>query len=172
MVGQIEGCATGGTNFQFDQDAEGNLVGVWQDSDVSNGPVIRGATQPAGGEWSTAVQISSSSYPSVQPIIEVASNGDAVALWFASDSSTGNSILMSSMLPYLGTWSTPVIISDSANEQILNNAYGISIDSSGRLVALWTAYLNINGGSLTKTIRSASGIFGGSWNAPVTVDPI
>lgn len=161
--------------IQIARDGHGNLVGVWE-SPVSGSYAINASTLMAGGSWSTPVQISSSSMPSQQPVVQITGGGHAVALWIATDSSTGNPVLASATrdLGQLTTWSAPNLISNPKTEMVLKGSYAVQIiNANDVMAALWTSYINPgNGGPLVYTLRSSSALFGDSWSPPISLDQI
>lgn len=159
------GTLTAGNMYdqEMKMDNGGNVVAVWVDKATI--PAIKAATRPDGGVWSSAVAISTT-IPSMQPTLAINSTtGDAVAVWAAEDATNGVTCLLSSMLPFNGSWTTPVAIS-TATSNCLSNV-DLSISSTGAIVALWPALLS---GETEYVMRSASASMGGSWTSAVTVD--
>lgn len=170
-VSEGRACQSGGDTFAVEHDASGNLVAVWQAKSTTNGfGEIYGSTMPAGGSWTSAVMFSVENVQCEKPLVAVAANGNAVSVWLANDDH--GSFLEASILPYGGSWTVPVAVSDYNVEEVMNNSYGIIMDDSGNMTAFWTGYM-IDGSSppSQQVFRSASGFFGAAWTSPVTLSP-
>lgn len=165
----VSACQSGGDTYCLEMDAQGNIVSVWQNKCQADGyGVIYGATKLAGGDWSAAMQISNNGCQCEKPLVEVAANGNAIAVWLSNDEQ--GSMLVSSQLPFEGSWTKPTIVSDFNIEEVMNNSYGITLDDNGNLTAFWTGYM-IDGSFPPgqQVFRSAAGVFGGAWSAPETL---
>lgn len=160
--------------FSIDNDLQGNLVTVWQDNNSNQSAyMIKAATKPAGGSWSPTTVISTMNIASVNPIVEVSENGNAVAIWLVNDPISSNLTLVGATLPTGETeWSNPFYISNSTEEQVMNFNYSITIDDNGNMVALWTSLLNQISGPSIPVLRTSSGILSGSWTGPTTLDTL
>lgn len=142
-------------------DDAGNATAIWRQFDGVN-TNIQTAMQPKGGVWSMPVTISSAIGNNVNayPQIAVDPAGDAVAIW--AEINAGTSTVRGSMLPFGGSWTTPVDI--SAPTTVPSQVPKLAINSSGYVVAVW---IRNNG---THAITQSSSLqFGGSWSAPVDI---
>jgi hypothetical protein len=148
---------------QMEMDSSGNTVAIWPQS-FGNYNVINAATHPYGGSWTSPVQISPSSQNSFSPALEANGAGDAVAVWSIIDTSSGNMRIQSSQLPFGGSWTAPVFVSDASANAMTE--YELLVDDAGYIVLLWTT--SIGSGA---AIYSSTATFGGAWSTPVQVSP-
>lgn len=136
------------------------VVAVWERSNGSN-LIIQSATLQYGGGWSVPVDISSTGYDSINPQVAIDSTGNAIAVWSGNTLPTGitptSYAIQSSQRPYLGSWTSPMIISSLG--------YGINVtdpqivmNPAGQAVATWAWSGGFN------IIQSAHVTFGGVWS--------
>lgn len=137
-------------------DDAGNAVAVFSAFDGANF-VIQAATLPYGGAWSAPVTLSTTGQDSEKPRVTVRNNGDAVAVWSRSDGS--NKIVQAAQLPFGGSWSAVVDISDPGVDGQLPR---IVINGLGQATAVWQNFNGVN-----FSIKAASLPFGGVWTFPI-----
>ncbi len=139
---------------QIAVDPAGNAVAIW----VSfNGTInqIQGATLAFGGSWSTPVTISSPGVDAFFPNVSVDAAGNAVAVW--TWQAFPNFITQSASLPFNGSWTAPVNLSNPAESATQAD---LEISPLGYAVAVWQS----NNGS-DVVIEAATLQFGGAWSA-------
>jgi hypothetical protein len=143
-------------NPQVTVDSTGRAVAVWYGYDGANNR-IQSSTSVNGGAWSTLVNLSATGRDAGTPQVTVDSTGRAVAVWYRYDGA--NNIIQSSTSVNGGAWSTPVDLSDS-----LQNSGNpqVTVDSTGRAVAVWWGYDGAN-----NRIQSSTSVNGGAWSTPV-----
>jgi len=128
-------------------DESGNATLVWE----RNG-IIYTADRPAMGNWSGASALSGSG--ASNPALAVNSGGDAVAVW------ERNGFIESKSKGFLGLWSLVSAMLSGANATDPD----VAISANQKAIAVWkTSSLGVD------TIRSATSLIGGAWNAPVTL---
>jgi hypothetical protein len=143
---------------QVSIDSTGRATAVWYRFDGSNN-IIQSSTSQSGGAWSTPVDVSVAGQNAVSPQVSIDSAGRATAVWYRYDGS--NNIIQSSTSQSGGAWSTPVDVSVAGQ-----NAFSpqVSIDSTGRAIAVWYRYDGSN-----DIIQSSTSQSGGAWSIPVVV---
>lgn len=141
-------------------DASGNVVAVWQG--IGNNSCICSAILPYGGSWSTPVEISTTGVESTNPIIAVNSAGNAVAVWMVIDPAVDYRRIESAQLPFGGSWSTPVIVSELGDNALKD--YQLILNDTGYIELLWSG-----AESGSTVVHSTIGTFGGSWSTPVPI---
>ena len=82
--------------------------------------------------WSSPAAITSVGMNADQPKVSVDAVGNSVAVWRITSGST--TVIQASTLPFKGTWSDAVTLSDSACTSFSPE---IAVDSSGNAIALW-----------------------------------
>lgn len=109
--------------------------------------------------WSPPVTISSPIADESQIGIDAA--GNVIAIWREFDGTNTN--IQSAILPKGGSWSTPVIISSAAGNNIQSYPQ-IAVDPAGDTVAVWE---ELNGAN--STIKSSMLPFDGMWSSPIDI---
>lgn len=123
--------------------------------------IIQGATHLFGGSWTSPVDISSSSDFSNIPFLAINSSGYAVAIWTAqSPKIIGNFFAQASTLPFGGSWSPPVNISNVT----ITFGESVAVDPAGNAIATFSSSIGAD-----FLIQSATLPFGGSWSLPVDI---
>lgn len=144
-------------------DAQGNAVAVWTYFG-SAGRRTQASLRPVGGAWSTPVTFSVPDEKSGwNPRVAVGANGDAVAVWSSTRNSAHRQITMAAVREAGGTWSTPVALSLTGEDD-----YGISyqptvvVDAQGTATAIW-----VEDTDYSSAIRTRTRPRGGDWSEPV-----
>ncbi len=109
----LSGTSTATGYPQIAMDSSGNAVGVWIDYDNTYGTdIVKAAFLPAGGAWSSAVGISSTSEDAQNDFqLKVNSDGSSIVSWTSYQSSIGNYVINVATSAFNGTWSSPTTIS-------------------------------------------------------------
>jgi hypothetical protein len=142
----------------------GNAVAVWQDVSATNNlnMIYSNNFTFSSGLWSTPSVISSSTNNSVYPRMAGSiTTGNAVAIWYSTDSNGVNSIQTSQFSA--SSWSTPAILSQTSSNTnpYIDYKVAISEATGNPLFAIWTELLN---GQFTTV--EAHGNIGGAWIFP------
>ena len=129
-------------------DAAGNALAVWEaDTQGGVGSHIKWSRRPAGGAWTAPAQIPDWAPPSLDPalgfylhdpVLAVASNGDAVAAWLVS-SYLGSHVMASTFTPAAG-WTTPDFLWRKHPDMPAGAVdLRIATDSAGNTLVVWAA---------------------------------
>lgn len=142
-------------------DLTGNAQALWQGDDGSN-YIIQSSSKSLLGGWSDPVNLSDSGQTAQSPSVGVDATGNAVAVWSRYDG--WSSVIQSAQCPYLGSWTSPVNISDTG----LNaDSPKLSLHQNGivsNAVAVWHRYNGYN-----FIMQAASLLNGGSWTSPTNI---
>lgn len=126
--------AAGGDTFDTPEiavDRRGNATAVWQRHDGS-GWIVTSATRPAGGSWSTSVDLSATGRDSWNPQVAVDLVGNATAVWSRAEES--GRVVQAARRPAGSRWSEPVDLTvggDAWNPQV-------AFDPSGNAITAWS----------------------------------
>lgn len=113
-------------------DKFGNAIALWIEP-IGSDIFIVSASLPFGGCWSAPVTISSVGGLAFDPKVAFDAAGNAIAVW---DRFNGvNTLIQAAMLPFGGSWSAPIDISDAGQDSDFSQ---IAIDSTGHAVVQWT----------------------------------
>jgi hypothetical protein len=121
--------------------------------------VIQSASRPAGGSWSSAVDISAIGGHAEDPEVAIDPQGDAVAIWTSVEGS--EKVVQAASRPTGGDWSAAVGVSAGG---ALATRPEVALDAHGDATAVWQYYA---GGE--EVIQSATRHAGSSWSPPVDV---
>jgi hypothetical protein len=129
---------------------QGEATAIWQRSNGSY-LVVQGATRPAGGGWSTPVDITTGHGRGGQNLqLGVDPWGNATAIWEGYDTRPGpNFAIQAAKHPPGGTWSRPTDISrwtESLGEP------QIAVDPQGRSTVIWA--IDAKGGAVIQSATS------------------
>ncbi len=154
--------APGGSAFSPDVEVDdaGNATALWSRYDGS-GLVVQVSTRPAGGTWSTPVDLAKGrSIWSPQLAVDPA--GNATAVWRSSDVST--SVVQAATRPVGGTWSAPVELSVDTSVDLGQKPElpQIDVDADGTATAVWSH----DPGSHQYVVQTATREPGGAWSPP------
>ena len=139
-------------------DPAGEVTAVWLlEREGGNCSVVQSATRPAGGSWSSPVDLSPAKQDAGSPRVALDPQGGATVVWEEEKSGTIQSATRSAG----GSWSAPVNLS-AAGEGGYEPR--VAVDSQGNATAVWEGY-NPDG----TLIQSATRPTGGSWSAPVNL---
>jgi hypothetical protein len=140
-------------------DRDGNALAIWSsDSDDLLSGNVWGATAPSGGAWSGPGGMWTSDYAG-PPALAAASDGDAVAAWFAQ-SSDGEYVQIADRDGGTGAWAAP---DGFAPQDSLGTRPAVAIDEAGNAVVVWSEY-DGGVGYVRAAWRTA-----GDWSDPVTI---
>lgn len=140
-------------------DDNGNGVAVWEARSPSGLSLIFASTFTAG-VWSAPTVISDASSNSNQPRLAISkTSGNAVAIWFSTNSSGVDSIVASQ---FNGAWTSTALAVGSATEKPERQyEVAISDNAPNTMVAIWTAIIS---GSLTNFMAHSQ--IGSPWTSP------
>lgn len=113
-------------------DQFGNAIALWIEP-IGSDIFILAASLPFGGSWSSPVTISAAGGQAFDPQVAFDSAGNAIAVWDCFDGV--NTLIQAAMLPFGGSWSSPVDISDAGQDSSFPQ---IAIDPTGYAVVDWT----------------------------------
>ncbi len=154
--------APGGSAFSPDVEVDdaGNATALWSRYDGA-GLVVQVSTRPAGGTWSTPVDLASGrSIWSPQLAVDPA--GNATAVWRSSDVSS--SVVQAATRAVGGTWGAPVELSvdTSVDPGQKPELPQVDVDADGTAVAVWSH----DPGSHQYVVQAATREPGGAWTPP------
>ncbi len=127
---------------------DGRVVAVWIGG-PGTAPTISASVRPPGGQWSTAVTVSTDAYG--DPVIGIDGSGNAIAAWAG-----GSGAIDTASLPAGGRWTRVKTL--AARGQ----AVGLAVNPAGAAIITW--------GTRTATLADSGTVLGG-FAAPVTVGP-
>jgi hypothetical protein len=112
-------------------DAQGNVTAVWLGDGTISPAVVRSKSRPAGGEWSSAVALSSDDALASAEGLQLAvdAQGTTTAVW-ASHASGGGYTVQSSRRAAAGDWSAAVNVGTGYSPQV-------AVDPQGNATAVW-----------------------------------
>ena len=114
--------------------SQGDAAAVWQRFNGTS-EIAQGATRPAGGSWSAAVDLSAPGEDARGPQVAVDPQGDAVAVWQRSNGT--DRIVQSARHPAGGSWSAAVDLSAPGEDA---RGPQVAVDPQGDAVAVWDRY--------------------------------
>jgi hypothetical protein len=155
-----EGTVSSGPRLAVDP--QGTVTAVWlgtapHDPTPGTVNVVRSASRPAGGEWSSpAVALSSDdgTASAAAPQVAVDAQGNATAVWGEYDNVNGY-VAQSARRPPGSAWSAAVDLGAGDSPQV-------AVDPQGNATAVWT--FSTTPGS---AVRSSSRTAAGAWSDPV-----
>lgn len=136
-------------------DSLGNVTAIWRFFNGS-GWILRSATKPFGGSWSSSVDLSPVG-SITDPELVVDAQGNVTVVW---DQNSGSNEIYATSRTQAGVWSQSQRLSASGV-----NSYGsvLAIDGQGTVIAFWTA----NNGS-SDSVFSSNKPSGGNWTTVAT----
>ncbi|MCA1677445.1 MAG: PKD domain-containing protein, partial [Actinobacteria bacterium] len=165
----VDVSATGENAFspQIALDAAGNAIVVWRRFTGTNS-VVQAAVRPAGGSFSTPVDVSATGQNAFSPQVAVNAAGAAIAVW-QRDNGT-NTIIQAAVRPAGGSFSAPVDVSAStptpSNSECViidcSQVPQVALDAAGDAVAVWRRSNGTN-----YVVQAAVRPTGGAFSAPV-----
>jgi hypothetical protein len=137
-------------------DGTGDVVAIWRELD-GDSSVIRAATRPKGGDWSSE-RVSARAPDTESPALAMDGDGNAVAAWHRSDG--GSSVVQAAVRPAGGGWSAPEDLSSAEDP-----AFDVELAAEhGRIAAVWVVLHNRH-----TLIRSSTRPVDGAWSPPQTI---
>jgi fibronectin type III domain protein len=112
------------------------------------------------GAWQTAEVIDNADDDASGPRVAFDDSGNAVAVWFAYDSTTGNPGVWSGRFTPADGWGTPEAFDNGTSEAIEPN---IAVDPAGNAVAVWAIF---NPTGSTWEVWANRYTAGGAWGSP------
>lgn len=113
-------------------DAARTLYVVWEDSTPGNYDIFF-STKPAGGSWSSPLNISTNSGDSEFPQMVMDSQGRLHVVW--QDKTPGNADIFYALRLTDGTWTPPLNISSNPGQSMLP---AIAVDSMDTIHVVWS----------------------------------
>lgn len=146
--------------------ANGDSITLWNDYDISGFRIY--ASVQVDGVWGPSVPITPYTNSQQQPKASINEHGEAIVVWKANDAVTNNPTLYGvTYNSSTSTWSsTPATISDSINEQVLDD-FCIKIADDHSVVVTWSSYLPPS----TYTMRGSWSAALGTWGTPTNIPP-
>jgi hypothetical protein len=116
-------------------DRRGTVTALWQRHDGS-GWIVTSATRPAGGAWTTPVDLSATGHDAWDPQVAVDPAGNATAVWSLADEPMQDSArtVQAARRTAAGEWTAPVDLSRGGtawNPQV-------ALDSFGNATTVWS----------------------------------
>jgi hypothetical protein len=131
---------------------DGRAVAVWEGVVVTPTIVqtsVQASVRPPGGQWSTAVTLSTDAYG--QPVIGIDGSGNAIAAWAG-----GSGAIDTASLPTGGKWTKVKTLAPRGQ------AVALAVNPAGAAIITW--------GTRFATLADSGTVLGG-FAAPVTVGP-
>lgn len=148
-------------------DGDGDLVAIWCEQTGPNRDVVRTASRPLGGEWSSPVDLSDAELGAAWPQVAVDPQGNATALWVLWNvPGRSEGIVQSRGRLANGAWDPePVDVSGAAG---LSDRPRLAIDAQGGAVAVWQQRDRPEYNGYEQSVETARRS-GGAWGAPETL---
>jgi hypothetical protein len=141
-------------------DAAGDQVAVWERVAGTNEWVVEAAVRPAGGGWSSPVEVSAVALGIRNPDVAVNATGDAIVVW--QEGTPSGAGIKAALGDVSGNWGTPETVSTGFD---LSRPV-VGIDDTGDAVAAWREELpNTEYGTGVKILE------GGTWGSLATYGP-
>lgn len=137
-------------------DSSGNAMTIFAKFDGSNF-TSRSALLLQGDAWGPSVVISNTEQSANHGSVSLDQNGNAIFLWTEFDGS--NYLVQSSTIPYGGTFSLPVTISNESQSAYIPM---VASNSNGNAVALWVLFDGLN-----LIAETSSLVYGNTWSMPI-----
>jgi len=134
-------------------DLQGNAVAVWFERGEG---VVKAATRPAGGSWSTPQNLSVPNGNIIQVEVALDAQGNATAVWNRLNISSSEYRVQARSRPAGGDWSLPQDVSTAGSNAI--RFFQLAVGAEGTAVAAWET----PGGVIQGAVRPA----GGPWSTP------
>ena len=139
-------------------DASGRAIAAWRAQARGDFAIQARLSSDGGATWSNTVTLATQNRFLRSPRVSINSSGEAIAVWVARKSANVTAIQTSSSSDMGVSWSTPAdlnVIKDDASKP------QVTIDSSGRAIALWKG---LDGGRIVLLTKSS--LDGGlNWSA-------
>lgn len=142
-------------------DTAGNATAIWVRSDGVN-KRVQASFRRAGGAFSPAVTVSEAGQDAAEAQLAVDAQGNAIAVWIRSDGTARRA--QAAFRPVGGAFSAPVNLSAGIRD---DSSPQVSVDSTGRAVAIWTHTAE----STNQIVQAAYRSPGGSFGVAVDVSP-
>lgn len=120
------------------------------------------ATRLYGQKWSPSFKLSEIKGKMKSPKITLDNKGNAVAVW--SRFNGINYVIQSAILPFGGSWTTPVDISSLSDDAF---SPIIKSDGSGNTIAAWIQFDGTH-----YIVQTAKLPFGGNWTPPINLSSL
>jgi hypothetical protein len=148
-------------------DKAGNALALWvRAGRVAENPVVVSAFRPAGGTWTTPVELGGP-YGDVWDMnVALDAAGNAVAVWRGYVRSSGGDVVFSSYRPFGGTWTGATSLSPP--NQLLIHDLTLTVDGSGNALAVW---IEVTPGRQGVVIASSRPAASGKWQPSVQLSP-
>lgn len=128
----------------------------------------------SGGSWSSAVMLSAVGEDAVHPLVVVDASGNALVIWSSFNSTQDVQTLSATLLPFGGSWTTPIQIS-SPSESVMKvppildvPPYQLFTNDGGVAVAVWASEIGNDLLIRTSTFNSGTS---GVWSPPTSLSP-
>jgi hypothetical protein len=135
-------------------DAAGNAIAVWTSLRGSHS-VVQAARRPGDGAWQPLQDISGAGLNVLAPQLALNPAGDALAVWFRSDSRL---VVQAASRPAGGAWQTPQDISAPGYNWRDEVALQVALDPAGNALAVWHQF-----DGLHFFVQAAARPAGGAW---------
>ncbi|QBX54464.1 PKD domain-containing protein [Nocardioides seonyuensis] len=152
---------------QIAVDAAGNVTATWSRYDAFRF-VVQAASRPAGGAWTTPVDLSAPSNTSANSSLALDPAGNATVVWTTSEGSGGGyapgsgAKIQAATRPAGGTWSSAVDVTDAGPSSYVYEPR-VVVGRTGEVTAIWLAL------SGAYVVQSATRPAQGPWTAPETL---
>jgi len=134
-------------------DPQGNVTAVWLGDGTISPAVVRSKSRPAGGAWSTEVDLSSddATAGAEGPQLAVDALGNVTAVW-SSHATAGGYTVQSSRRAATGDWSAAVDVGTGYSQQV-------AVDPQGNATAVW-----VQASPSSSVVLSSSRTGAGPWS--------
>lgn len=145
---------------QLAVDAAGDTVAVWSRSDGSH-TIIQASARPAGGAWSSPVDLSAAGRSATQPQVAVDAGGRVVAVWVRDNGA--HKVIQGASKPPGGGWTSAPDISDSERSAVEPD---VAVDPAGNAIAVWSRFDGSDDIVQAAVLPPASG---SAWSKPMDI---
>jgi hypothetical protein len=133
---------------------------VWRRGDAGAGDIW--FSRHAGSGWSAGAPVESDpGNVTSDPVVAVAGNGDALAVWTQQHTASGRFVIRASR-HVSGNWSAAVTLSSSSRDA---SGPKVAVDANGNFAVAWAENLNQSGDILAVRFDAATG----AWSATQTL---
>jgi hypothetical protein len=156
----VSGAGESASHARLGSDAAGDQVAVWERVAGTNEWVVEAAVRPAGGGWSSPVEVSAVALGARNPAVAVNAAGDAIVVW--QEGTPSGAGIKAARGDVAGNWEAPETVSIGFDL----SRPTVDIASNGDAVAAWREELpNTEYGTGVRVLE------GGTWGSLQTYGP-
>lgn len=154
---------SGGSSPQVAIGNNGSVIAVWEVV-IGETSSVYAAIKSLTSSWATATLISATGVNAIYPQVAIDPQGNGSVVWFTYPQSgvqDSNLSIAYVELPFGGSWSTPVTLSNSWNGDPADFILKIAAAPNGNVIAAWSILYNNHFFGIQYSVMS-----NGQWNQP------